>query len=425
MTWHSSGPRASRALQSAGTPRSKRAQVTAPPTCAPTTSSSSAAARPALPRRRWRRAPASPPSCSTRTPASASQIYRGITSTPVTDRSILGEDYWAGRGARQRGQGERRGDRERRHRMEPRSRAHRRRLDRRKGAPDRGQARHHRHGLAGAAVPDPGWTLPGVMTAGAAQTVLKAQGLLPDGRTDHGRHASADLWLLAAQILRAGGGLDADSRLRRAATCSRAAPYLPDFMLSPYFAKGPGAAARGEGQGAGPSRLECRGGGRRQAPRGRVRSWPDARPISCCCIRAWCPTIGSSRRSVRRAMIGTGASALLPAVLDRDFGSSMPAHRRGGRQRGHCGRHAPRPSAGGSPPSPPCAARARCPRARSAERAPAPAREEMGAPFLDWLNRPAESFRQPVGDTLVCRCEEVTAAQVRSTADLGCEDRTR
>ena len=48
-------------------------------------------------------------------------------------------------------------------------------------------------------------------------------------------------------------------------------------------------------------------------------------------------------------------------------------------------------------------------------------REEMGRAFLDWLNRPAERFRQPEGDTLVCRCEEVTAKQVRDTADLGCE----
>src|SRR4029453_9145731 len=48
-------------------------------------------------------------------------------------------------------------------------------------------------------------------------------------------------------------------------------------------------------------------------------------------------------------------------------------------------------------------------------------REEMGRAFLDWLNRPSDSFRQPDGETLVCRCEEVTAAQVRSTADMGCE----
>ena len=29
-------------------------------------------------------------------PGVGGQIYRGITSTPVTNRSILGEDYWAG-----------------------------------------------------------------------------------------------------------------------------------------------------------------------------------------------------------------------------------------------------------------------------------------------------------------------------------------
>src|SRR5580692_4519700 len=29
-------------------------------------------------------------------PGVGGQIYRGITSTPVTDRTILGEDYWAG-----------------------------------------------------------------------------------------------------------------------------------------------------------------------------------------------------------------------------------------------------------------------------------------------------------------------------------------
>ena len=49
------------------------------------------------------------------------------------------------------------------------------------------------------------------------------------------------------------------------------------------------------------------------------------------------------------------------------------------------------------------------------------AREEMGRAFLDALYQPAPAFRRPVGDTIVCRCEEVTAKQVRDTADLGCE----
>ena len=48
-------------------------------------------------------------------------------------------------------------------------------------------------------------------------------------------------------------------------------------------------------------------------------------------------------------------------------------------------------------------------------------RQEMGRAFLDVLNRPAPAFRLPKGDTIVCRCEEVTAAQVRDTAAMGCE----
>ena len=49
------------------------------------------------------------------------------------------------------------------------------------------------------------------------------------------------------------------------------------------------------------------------------------------------------------------------------------------------------------------------------------ARQEMGRAFLDMLYQPAPAFRRPVGDTVVCRCEEVTAKQVRDSADLGCE----
>ena len=55
-------------------------------------------------------------------PGAGGQIYRAITSTPVNDRAILGEDYWDGRDAGRRGQGERRADRHRRHGLEPRSR---------------------------------------------------------------------------------------------------------------------------------------------------------------------------------------------------------------------------------------------------------------------------------------------------------------
>jgi bacterioferritin-associated ferredoxin len=40
--------------------------------------------------------------------------------------------------------------------------------------------------------------------------------------------------------------------------------------------------------------------------------------------------------------------------------------------------------------------------------------------FVDIMYRPADRFRQPTGDTLVCRCEEISAGQIARTVELGC-----
>jgi NADPH-dependent 2,4-dienoyl-CoA reductase/sulfur reductase-like enzyme len=53
-------------------------------------------------------------------------------------------------------------------------------------------------------LPIPGWTLPGVMTVGAAQIALKTGGLLPDGRTWLAGQGPL-LLLYATQVLDAGG----------------------------------------------------------------------------------------------------------------------------------------------------------------------------------------------------------------------------
>jgi NAD(P)H-nitrite reductase large subunit len=41
-------------------------------------------------------------------------------------------------------------------------------------------------------------------------------------------------------------------------------------------------------------------------------------------------------------------------------------------------------------------------------------------PFLDTLYRPPEEIRRPADDTIVCRCEEVTAGDIRRMVGLGC-----
>jgi len=48
------------------------------------------------------------------------------------------------------------------------------------------------------------------------------------------------------------------------------------------------------------------------------------------------------------------------------------------------------------------------------------ARYARGREFLDTLYQPARQFRVPKGDTIVCRCEEVTAQQIIDTVALGC-----
>jgi bacterioferritin-associated ferredoxin len=54
------------------------------------------------------------------------------------------------------------------------------------------------------------------------------------------------------------------------------------------------------------------------------------------------------------------------------------------------------------------------------------ARHQRGRAFLDTLYQPQRQFRIPLDDekgnaTIVCRCEEVTAGQIRETVALGCD----
>jgi NADPH-dependent 2,4-dienoyl-CoA reductase/sulfur reductase-like enzyme len=43
-----------------------------------------------------------------------------------------------------------------------------------------------------------------------------------------------------------------------------------------------------------------------------------------------------------------------------------------------------------------------------------------GRRFLDTLYKPALRFRVPSDDTIACRCEEVTAGEIRAAVDEGC-----
>jgi NADPH-dependent 2,4-dienoyl-CoA reductase/sulfur reductase-like enzyme len=86
-------------------------------------------------------------------------------------------------------------------------------------------------------VPIPGWTLPGVMTVGAAQIALKTAGLLPQGQVWIAGQGPL-LWLYAKQAIEAGGAFAGIIDLSHGVPPA-ALRHLPRALLAPdYLRKG-------------------------------------------------------------------------------------------------------------------------------------------------------------------------------------------
>ena len=351
------------------------------------------------------------------------QVWRAIASTPVTERDRLGADYWAGadlvQAARSSG-------------AEIVQRATVWSLDRHLelgvsvgGASSFVKAR--RVILATGALerpfPIPGWTLPGVMTAGAAQTMLKSSGLVPDGHTVIAGQGPL-LWLLAAQILRLGGRIDRILDTTERWNYLAALPHAFAFVTSPYFAKGlammrevrakvPVVTGVSELAATGDGRLAtvtCVAGGRRETipaellllhqgvvpnvnlamAAGIEHRWDD---LQLC----WSPVLdrdgSTSVEGIAIAGDGAGIGGAAAAIVR--------------------GRIAARAAVEALAPA---AAAKLTP--MSTFRASL-AQAERGRAFLDTLFRPARQFRIPSGDTIVCRCEEVTAKDILDAVAIG------
>ena len=357
-------------------------------------------------------------------PAPGGQIYRAITTTPVKDRTILGVDYW--HGARLVEAAERSG-------AQIVSGALVWSLGRdleigvsRAGAAQMITAR--RVILATGALerpfPIPGWTLPGVMTAGAAQTLLKASGLVPAGRTVLAGLGPL-LWLLAAQLLRAGASIDAILDTTPREGYLRALRHAPAFAISTLLAKGLRLLREVR------SKVKVVVGVSSLVAEGDTK------------VRAVSFTRGggaTQRLDVDQLLLHQGVVpnvnlAMAAGVahrwnplqlcwspmLDRDGNTSVPGIAIAGDGAGIGGARAAEERGRVAAIA---AIRALAPSARVVDVhavQEALRRHERGRPFLDTLYRPPRQFRVPQGDTIVCRCEEVTARQIRETAALGCE----
>ena len=359
-------------------------------------------------------------------PAPGGQIYRAITQSPVRNPSVLGSDYWHGADLvgpfRDSGAD-----------YLPGSTVWSVSRGLEIGLSCEGAARlmPAKHIILATGALErpfaiPGWTLPGVMGAGAAQILLKTSGLVASGNVVLAGTGPL-LWLLAWQYLRAGARIDTILDTTPRENWRQAMPHMTEFLRSGYLAKGLKlllevrrkvkvignvTALRAEGDGRVQSVVYRQGdGAEARVPadtlllhHGVVPNINLANAIGCAQSwdegqRCWVPTVddwgATTVEGVSIAGDGAGIGGALAAEHRGRLAALDALHRLGRIDRPQRDRDA-------------------APHREALDKA------QRGRVFLDTLYRPARDFRVPQDDTIVCRCEEVTAGQVREAVKLGC-----
>ncbi len=356
-------------------------------------------------------------------PGPGGQIWRAIMTTPVMSRPILGSDYWAGAPAV-------RTFYESGATYLPSTQVWSLDADGVAGLSADGVARYvtaKRVVIATGAMerpfPVPGWTLPGVLTVGAAQGLLKTSGHYPSGRLVIAGTGPL-VWLYAAQLLAAGGRISAlldttDPGARLAATRS-----FPAFAASPYLAKGLTLMAKVrarvrvlrkvtalaiDGHDRATSVRFRRGAGsEEQIPADTVLLHQGVVPQVNLAMAAGVPHRWDDRQLCfvpELAPFGQTAVERIAIAGDGAGISGWEAAVERGRLAG-IGAARALGISHDSLPSPDAPIR----RLRTLARPRA---------FLDVFYRPAVAFRRPAPETIVCRCEEVTAGEVERAVEIG------
>ncbi len=279
-------------------------------------------------------------------------------------------------------------------------------------------------------VPVPGWTLPGVMTAGAVQILLKSAALVErDGLVLAG--SGPLLYLLAGQLLAAG--------VRPAAVLDTAA-RADEWDAMRHLPAAFGAEARqylrkGLALKAALRRarlpiyrrvtdIRIEGTDRAEAVTFRTRRGPGRVPAQLVALHEGVIPAQQVTRSLGCAHEWNAVQHCFRPVLDAWGNSSVPgilvAGDAGGiagaRAAGYAGRVAAWDAL------------------RQAGRITAGARDLAAAadlaalaahravrPLLDRMYPPRAEILRPADDVVACRCEEVTAGQIRAVARRGCQ----
>ncbi|HEY7609131.1 MAG TPA: NAD(P)/FAD-dependent oxidoreductase [Alphaproteobacteria bacterium] len=359
-------------------------------------------------------------------PGPGGQIYRAVAGTPLKRDTILGADYW--RGARLVEDCAMSGA----HYL-PDATVWSLTREREIGVSIAGAAhmiRARRVILATGAMerpfPIPGWTLPGVMTAGAAQALLKSAGLVPSGRVVLAGTGPL-LWLFARQCLAAGAEIAALLDTAPRANRMRALPHAPSFLASNYFRKGL-ALLRAVRPRLRVIRhvaaLAAEGSGRVEAVRFRtVRVAADRIGADLLLLHQGVVPNVNLAMAAGVEHVWDHAQLCFVPVLTPDLATSVEGIAIAGDGGGIVGAEA---SAEQGRIAAFAAVRAIKPAdaagliGAEAEARRNLARWRRGRRFLEKLYRPAAQFRIAEGDTIVCRCEEVKAREIAEAVTLGC-----
>lgn len=278
------------------------------------------------------------------------------------------------------------------------------------------------------AVPIPGWTLPGVLGCGGAQVLLKSADAVPAGRVFLAGSGPL-LFLFASQLLRAGVRVAAILETLPFDNYVRAAAHLPRALLARgYLAKGmrmmfdlwragipvrravTGLQARGEERLA-EVEFHCGGRAYRESAdtlllhEGVVPNVNLAFSVGC--DRVW----DSAQRCFRPVLSLHGESSVPNIFVAGDSAGIGGAG---------AAEHA------GTLSATAIAERIGAITAEEGARITGATRRAWVAhararPFLDTLYRPTQATVAPQeAATIACRCEEVTAGEVRALARQGC-----
>ncbi len=273
--------------------------------------------------------------------------------------------------------------------------------------------------------PIPGWTLPGVMTAGGAQALLKTSAIVPAGRTVLAGCGPL-LWLAASQLLRAGVAVEAVLDTTPRGRYAEAASYAWGFVRSEYFARGMRLVRDVRARSRvieHVSALAAEGGARF----GEVRFDADGKsqtiaadvlllhqgvvPSINVALAAGCALRWNERQACFEPRVDDWGGGAAAGIYIAGDGRRVS----GARAALASGRIAALAVANGLG-----RIDARERDARAARERESLAIAKRGRAFFDTLYRPPDAFRVPEGPTIACRCEEVSAQQIVDAVALGC-----